>query len=245
MLDLLLWRTTFRWKLRPHHVTGDAKYGTRENVAALERMGIRAYVAIPNFDFRDTGFFGPGHFRYDPERDVYVCPAGERLHWRAHNSGARGTMYRAKAEVCNACKLKNRCTDSKNGRTVYRPRDEDYYDRVRAYRRTHPYEKALRKRRVWVEPLFAEAKDWHGARRFRLRRLEKVNIEALLIASGQNAKRLLDFGGRRPKKLAQAVALRPPAAVHEIRHVREHRSSRPWRPTRAFFNSLERPYSII
>jgi hypothetical protein len=35
-----------------------------------------------------------------------------------------------------------------------------------------------------VEPLFGEAKDWHGLRRFRLRRLEKVNIEALLIASG-------------------------------------------------------------
>jgi hypothetical protein len=88
--------------------------------------------------------------------------------------------------------------------------------------------------------LIAEAKDWHGMRRFRLRRLEKVNIEALLIASGQNAKRLLDFGGRRPKKPAQAAALRPPAAVHEIRHVREHRSSRPWRPARAFFNKLDR-----
>ena len=34
--------------------------------------------------------------------------------------------------------------------------------------------------------MFAEAKDWHGLRRFRLRGLEKVNVEALLIASGQN-----------------------------------------------------------
>jgi hypothetical protein len=73
--------------------------------------------------------------------------------------------------------------------------------------------------------LFAEAKDWHGMRRFRLRRLEKVNIEALLIASGQNVKRLLAFGGRRPKKLAHAAALRPPAATgHEISSAREHRS---------------------
>jgi hypothetical protein len=32
MLDLL-WRTTFLWRLWPHHVTGDAKYGTVENVA--------------------------------------------------------------------------------------------------------------------------------------------------------------------------------------------------------------------
>src|SRR3712207_4596245 len=77
-------------------------------------------------------------------------------------------------------------------------------------------------------------------RKFRLRRLEKVNIEALLIASGQNVKRLLAFGDRRPKKPAQAAALRPPAAVHEICHVREYRSSRPWRPRRAFFNSVER-----
>src|SRR3712207_6774354 len=72
MLDLL-WRTAFRWHIRPRRVTGDAKYGTRRNVAALEKAGIRAYVAIPNyFDFRDTGLFGAGHFRYDPEKDVHV-----------------------------------------------------------------------------------------------------------------------------------------------------------------------------
>ena len=105
----------------------------------------------------------------------------------------------------------------------------------RAYRGSFPYEKALRKRRVCIEPLFAEAKDWHGMRRFLPRKLEKVNIEALLIASGQNVKRLLTFGGRRPKKLAQAAALRPPVATgHEIGRVREHRSSHSWRPTKAF-----------
>jgi hypothetical protein len=59
------------------------------------------------------------------------------------------------------------------------------------YRATEPYRKALRKRQVWIEPLFAEAKDWHGLRRFHLRRLWRVNCEALLIAAGQNLKRLL------------------------------------------------------
>ncbi len=37
-----------------------------------------------------------------------------------------------------------------------------------------------------MESLFAEAKDWRGARRFRLRISEKVNAEALLIGAGQN-----------------------------------------------------------
>src|SRR3712207_4335105 len=53
----------------------------------------------------------------------------------------------------------------------------------------------MRKRQVWVEPLFAEAKDWHGLRRFRLRGLPKVNIAAQLVAAGQNLKRLLSRWG--------------------------------------------------
>ena len=77
---------------------------------------------------------------------------------------------------------------------------EEYLERVQSYQATAPYQKALRKRKVWVEPLFAEAKEWHGARRFRLRRLWRVNTEALLIATGQNLMRLLAHGGwgRRP-----------------------------------------------
>ena len=53
---------------------------------------------------------------------------------------------------------------------------------------------------MWVEPLFAQAKDGHGLRRFRVRRLWRVNTEALLIAAGQNLKRLLSWRGwgRRP-----------------------------------------------
>ena len=71
---------------------------------------------------------------------------------------------------------------------------------MRGYHDDRAYAKAMRKRQVWVEPLFAEAKDWHGLRRFRLRGLEKVNGEALLIAAGQNLKRLLSRRGwgRRP-----------------------------------------------
>jgi Transposase DDE domain len=78
--------------------------------------------------------------------------------------------------------------------------DEEYLDRVRAYQPTEPYQKALRKRSVWVEPLFAEGKDWHGMRRYRLRELWRVNSEALMRAAGQNLKRLLNKRGwgRRP-----------------------------------------------
>jgi hypothetical protein len=77
MLDLL-WRTCFRWKLRPHHVTAEGKYGTLENVAALEAAGVRAYLALHESGSR-PGFFAKGEFRYDSEADVYSCPAGKLL----------------------------------------------------------------------------------------------------------------------------------------------------------------------
>jgi len=42
---------------------------------------------------------------------------------------------------------------------VSRSLDEDALDRVRSHHATASYAKAMRKRKVWVEPLFAEAKD--------------------------------------------------------------------------------------
>ncbi len=88
---------------------------------------------------------------------------------------------------------------------------------------------------MWVEPLFGEAKDWHGSRRFRLRRLKKVNTEALLIAAGQNIKRLLAYGRRGPGQPAQVAALRRPAPnPYESRSVREHRKRCPGHSARVF-----------
>lgn len=62
---------------------------------------------------------------------------------------------------------------------------------MRAYSQTDAYQKALRKRQVWVEPLFGEAKQWHHRAGFRLPRLHEVNIEGLITAAGQNLKRFL------------------------------------------------------
>jgi transposase len=69
----LLWRVRFRRKLRPHHVTGDATYGTLENIAGVEREGIRIYVPLVDFEHR-TPFFGRDAFAFDAERDAYRCP---------------------------------------------------------------------------------------------------------------------------------------------------------------------------
>ena len=49
--------------------------------------------------------------------------------------------------------IKAQCTESSRGRHVHRSFFADYVERVKGYQQTFAYQKALRKRQVWVEPL--------------------------------------------------------------------------------------------
>jgi hypothetical protein len=228
MLDLA-WHVRFRFHVRPHQATGDTTYGALENITALEREGIHAYMPLPDWEHK-AAYYGPRRFSYDAERDVDVCPQGQPLRPYRRSVRAEKVEYRAAAATCNACPVKAQCTPSAHGRTVHRHVAEAYLDRVRAYHQGVPYAKAMRK--VWVEPLFAEGKQWHGMRRFRLRRfrlrrlrlrrLWRVNGEALLLAAGQNLKRLLQQRGwgRRPFPDGVAAAV---ACLWVFR--REHRAA--------------------
>jgi hypothetical protein len=157
----LLWRVCFRRKIRPHHVTGDTTYGTVENIVALEAQGIRAYVPLSEVGQR-PGAFGEHDFVYDAATDTYHCPGGQTLCFLSQSEATRRRIYQAPAAACAVCALRARCTTSPRGRRVSRSLAEECLERVRSYHGTEAYQKAMRKRQVWVEPLFAEAKLWHG-----------------------------------------------------------------------------------
>ena len=203
----LLWRVCFRRKLWPHHVTGDTTYGTVEHIVAVEDAGIRAYVPLADWD--RTRYYGPSRFVYDAARDEFRCPEGHALRRHTAKFGVQAVVYRADPAICNACPVKAACTASDRGRTVQRSFFAEYLERVREHHQTPGYQTSMRKRQVWIEPLFAEAKDWHGLRRFRLRGLDNVNIEGLLVAAGQNLKRFLAATGwgRRHAPCGSLVAL--------------------------------------
>jgi transposase len=196
MLDMVNW-TCSRWQLSPTTVTADARYGTAPNIAGLEQAGIKAFVPIPDISKR-TKYYHSDLFLYNAEDDHYVCPQGQILKLHARRNSEQVFVYRANAQVCNACSVKHRCTKSKSGRHIFRSFFLEYIERVKGYHETEEYKKSMRKRGVWVEPLFGEAKQFHRLSRFRLRRLKKVNIEGLMVAAGQNLKRLLKFSGNTP-----------------------------------------------
>jgi hypothetical protein len=140
----------------------------------VEESSIRAYLGLHEAGGRGSDFFPKSAFTYDAGKDLYICPQGETLRRQGHDYKERSIRYAARPSACNQCPLKSRCTKSKEGRWIRRSFDEEYLTRVRGYGDTGPFRKALRKRQVWVELLFvAEAKNWHGERRFRLRTLER------------------------------------------------------------------------
>lgn len=172
----------------------DARYGTGPTIRDVEDLGITAFIPLHEV-YTASPYFRAQDFTHDAERDVYICPEGQALLLVGIDEPNERRMYRGRAPVCNACPLKDQCTTSRKGRVVSRSFHADYLDRVRGYAETAAFKKAMRKRGVWVEPLFAEGKQWHGLRRFRLRGLTNVNIEGLLVAAGQNLKRYLAARG--------------------------------------------------
>jgi hypothetical protein len=169
MLDLAFW-ARFRWQLHPEIAVGDAKYGTLPNIVGLERGGIKAY--LPTSDLSNRNQFYPlDRFEYDVEKNAYICPQGQTLSLYTKNVSRQYFQYRADAKTCRACPVRLECTESKTGRSLHRSFYQSYLDQVAVYHNSEAYQKAMRKRKVWPEPLFGEAKQWHGLDKFRLRRL--------------------------------------------------------------------------
>ena len=103
--------------------------------------------------FRDTDFV------YDPVADSYHCRGNETLRFISQCERTHRRAYEAPSAACAICPLRAQCTTSRRGRRIGRSLDEEMLDRVRDQHTTEAYAKAMRKRKVWVEPLFAEAKN--------------------------------------------------------------------------------------
>ena len=73
-------------------------------------------------------------------------------------------VYQAGATACNACPLQAQCSTSVRGRTLKCGFAETYPEKVQAHHAAEADKRATCTRQVWVEPLFAEAMDWHGLR---------------------------------------------------------------------------------
>ena len=182
-----------QWQRRePESVAADTTYGNGVFLQWLADRNITPYMRTRDSIHRkNSPFYGPERFTYQPESNSYRCPAGEQLNYVGLNVRNRAHAFIGSGKRCGACSQKAQCT---SGRYKYLAihMDETARQRARELVNTPEFAKAQRERKK-VEALFAELKNQIGLRRLRLRRLKFVREQFFLAAVAQNIKRLVRF----------------------------------------------------
>ncbi len=146
---------------------------------------------------------GPYHrdrFRYDLEKDIFLCPEGKKLklhHIRRKDYGYRKFQTKIyKCKDCPNCKNRSLCTRQKY-RTINREDRKVLVNQIRNRLQTEVGGKKYLQRLWTTEPVFGHLKYNLGYRHFFLRSLKKVRGEFRLMCIGWNLKKmhkLMAFG---------------------------------------------------
>jgi len=184
-------------------ISADKGYCSGRNLREFERRNIRAY--IPTKEHVNTsGKINSRAFIFNEGRNIFICPNQKELVFSVYDKQKQRNRYRAKHKDCFECPLKARCCAKGKSRSVSQTIYYKEYQRLEQRLKTPEGRRASRIRKVVSEGLFAEAKMYHGLRKFMTRGIEKAQKRSYMIASVQNLKRLLGYMGR---KASQAVQL--------------------------------------
>jgi len=170
-------------------VVADTKYGEIKNYLHCHDNNIKAHIPFIGDSYsnsgRRKGIFPKEDFPYDPETDTFTCPAGQILKKRMFHKKRRHYEYKAFAKVCAECKLRKKCTRSKDGRSLKRHERQNELDLMLAQSNSNKAKTDINYRQHLSERSFARAKRY-GFKRARWRGLWRMEIQDFLIAAIQN-----------------------------------------------------------
>jgi hypothetical protein len=141
------------------------------------------------------GRFGKQDFVYEPEDDIYRCPAGEKLTWRFASVEKGMTLHVYFSTRCSGCALKAQCTTGKE-RRIRRWEHEAVLDAMEAQLQTRP--DAMQVRKSTVEHVFGTLKGWRGATPFLTKGLKTTAAEMALHVLAYNMKQVIGILGVQP-----------------------------------------------
>lgn len=170
-------------------LAADTLYDSSQALHELIERGVVPYV--PARRAQRKGYLSKALFEYDPQRDLFVCPAGCTLRYSKIRKQSR--LYIASSVDCRRCALKGQCTKAP-ARTVTRTLREPARE---ATVRSGPRYEYLQRRRHINEYLHSLGKRHHCLRRARGLGLASARIQACLVALAINLKKLVAHVGPR------------------------------------------------
>jgi transposase len=185
----VLWQHRRLSRLAVSDVVADAKYGTAFNYEHLEHAGATAFIPPTRFGHPHTGIWGPEHFQWRADEDLFVCPAGELLRRVGRSKATHRIRYQAPAGACQGCPFRAQCAPSGRSRSLHRQLVQDLIEAARERIASPLGKRRLRERQVRIEGTFALAKELHGLRRTRFKGSARVQIQLWLTAAAMNIKR--------------------------------------------------------
>lgn len=190
--------------------SADAGYSSGENIKAMEKREIDAY--IPDRDYqaqkrgKTIGDFHKDSFVYDKDRDSYICAEGEELtysHLQKRKNKEPIRIYRGRN--CAVCKYFGYCTTSKNGRTIARYPYEKELRQMRQKLDSDSGRAAYGKRKYTAEPPFGHIKSIMGFTSFMLRGIHKVKGEFKLVSTAHNLRKIWLYLKHQKKNMADIL----------------------------------------
>jgi len=200
-------RTEARFNIKPKWLAADTAYGSGPNLNWLVKdKDIAPHIPVIDKSKRADGTFSREDFRFDKERNVYICPAGKLLTTTGTVIDDGETLrYLASTSDCRDCPLKVRCCPKASSRRVPRSIYEEARDVARALANTEAFEQSRRDRKR-IEMLFAHLKRILKLGRLRLRDPCGAQDEFTLAAIAQNLRRLAKLVVRPPPMAAACAA---------------------------------------
>ena len=195
-LDNMALRAKKLFGNKTFEVLADKGYYQAKDLKKCTENGITVYITKQTYanGTKDPAFYSD-QFKYDPTKNVYLCPAGKELHYyrdRKKDGKIIGYEYRNDA-ACKKCEFKERCTKAKKGRSICRHADQDFLDRIDS--QTKRNIKKYKLRQMIVEHPFGTIKRGWGAYFFLTKRKVSVSAEISLSFLAYNLKRAINILG--------------------------------------------------
>ncbi len=175
----------------------DKGYSQAKDLKRCTENGITVYITKQSYanGTKDQAFYSD-QFKYDPTKNVYLCPAGkgnpllsgQEERWKK----IIGYEYRNDA-ACKKCEFQARCTSAKKGRSICRHADQDFLDRIDSQTKRNMEKYKLRQ--MIVEHPFGTIKRGWGAYFFLTKRKVSVSAEISLSFLAYNFKRAINILG--------------------------------------------------
>lgn len=196
-LDNMALRAKTVFSVQELEVLADKGYYKAEDLKKCVDNQITPYVTkqIYSNATGDKEFY-TDRFRYDADKNVYICPAGKELYYaRARTRKEKGIVgydYR-NYEACRSCEFKERCTKSTKGRSICRHVDQDFLDTIDLQTELNMDKYKLRQ--MIIEHVFGTIKRSWGAYFFLTKRKLSVSGEISLSFLAYNLRRAINILG--------------------------------------------------